>query len=94
MLSTVLLYKDLMSEFDSYNIFLAVILTCSLLEDPEFGRVVYEREDRMVGSSASYRCEAGYTLIGGESERVCLENQTWSSVAATCERESYITHIM
>ena len=38
-----------------------------------------------VGSTATYSCDQGYTLVGGTNPRQCEIDSTWSGDAPTCE---------
>ncbi|XP_063680025.1 uncharacterized protein LOC134815420 [Bolinopsis microptera] len=49
---------------------------CGLLEEPEFGDVVYKDEN-----TAYFTCGAGYTLIGAEQEYTCdSDTGAWSII--------------
>ena len=63
-----------------------VVISCPILDDPMFGSVSYESEEREVGSIASYSCQDHYTLIGATNV-TCLETSLWSEGVPTCERE-------
>ena len=58
------------------------VVRCSALNNPDNGHVTVT--SRVVGSTASYQCNRGYTLIG-EEERVCLPDGSWSGYAPTCQ---------
>lgn len=66
----------------------AVQKTCDNLSNPANGRVVLSGNNP--GSTATYRCNAGFRLRG-ESRRTCQTNGQWSGKAPTCQREFNIT---
>ena len=43
-----------------------------------------------VGSTATYECDTGYVLVGGEDTRTCQENGEWSGTAPTCNSKSSV----
>ena len=55
---------------------------CEELENPANGVVIVE--GNKVGSSATYRCDDGFTLTGGDETRVCQPNGEWSGMEPTC----------
>lgn len=57
--------------------------TCPLPESPDGGSV--EVETMGAVTSAYYTCEAGYALYG-DSERLCLEDNSWEGQAPTCSK--------
>ena len=80
----------IMSPTSSFlNFFILFCLTvadCGFLEDPENGVVMLS--GNTVGSTATYECDAGYVLVGGEETRTCQENGQWSGAAPSCIRKS------
>ena len=62
--------------------FLAV--KCGNLPNPRFGRV--DMTGNTVGSTATYSCLPGYTLVG-TSTRTCQTSGQWSGVAPVCIRK-------
>ena len=76
----------IMSPTSSFlNFFILFCLTvadCGFLEDPENGAVMLSGST--VDSTATYECDAGYVLVGGEDTRMCQENGEWSGTAPSC----------
>ena len=64
--------------------FFLLVLACGDLPNPRFGRV--DLTGRTIGSTATYSCQRGYTLVG-TSTRTCQANRQWSGVAPVCESE-------
>ncbi len=42
---------------------------------------------RPVDTGATYSCSNGYTLIGGDASRVCVNGGSWSGSIPTCQGE-------
>ena len=59
----------------------SVAIDCGLLGNPLNGEVI--TNNTILGSSASYRCNAGYELEG-DAVRVCQSNRSWSSTEPIC----------
>jgi len=57
---------------------------CVNLPNPRFGRV--DLTGTTVGSTATYTCLPGYTLVG-TSTRTCQSSGQWSGVAPVCIRK-------
>lgn len=57
---------------------------CPELFDVPNGEV--ELSGRTPGSTATYTCNFGFVLQG-DSQRVCMENETWSGQPPTCFRK-------
>ena len=60
------------------------VLICSSLPNPPFGRV--DLTGRTIGSTATYSCQRGYTLVG-VTTRTCQANRQWSGKAPVCKSE-------
>lgn len=56
---------------------------CDSLASPDEGTVTTPTGTTL-GSIATYACNAGYTLVGGES-LTCQAGKTWSGAAPTCQ---------
>ena len=54
---------------------------CDALSNPVNGTVTVSQEGAT--SKASYRCNAGYTLVGAK-ERLCLNGGSWEMSEPTC----------
>ena len=59
---------------------------CGFLADPVGGAVTLS--GTFAGEKAEYTCNEGYIKSGGDSVRVCQENQKWSGEAAICDGRS------
>ena len=59
------------------------IIRCGGLSNPSNGQVRITND--VPGSTATYTCNSGYTLVGGET-RTCQNDGTWSGSAPTCTR--------
>ncbi len=46
----------------------------------------------LVGGSARYFCDNGFSLVGGDSRRVCRPDETWGGDVPTCERNAISHH--
>ena len=57
------------------------VAVCGFLQDPVNGQIIISGST--FGSTATYECDAGYVLVGGE-ERTCQENGQWSGTAPSC----------
>ena len=44
---------------------------------------------RIPGSIATYMCDFGFELLG-DSQRECLENETWTGEEPSCFRECFV----
>ena len=60
----------------------AVVVDCGSLASPANGQV--SLTTTTFGSTATYECDAGYVLVGGEETRTCQENGQWSGTAPSC----------
>ena len=65
-------------------LFLSIGLICGSLPNPKNGQVTFG--STRVGSSATYRCDKGFVLVG-KSSRVCQANGEWSSTEPQCQRK-------
>ena len=65
---------------------------CDQLDDPRNGRV--RVTGTRPGSAATYSCNSGFNLFGGNENRRCVEGSGWSGEAPTCQREISYTNTM
>ena len=65
-----------------YSVPLAATADCGSLNNPLNGQVTLT--DTTVGSTATYECDSGFTLVGNE-ERTCQDDGTWSGTDPTCD---------
>lgn len=63
--------------------FLSTAFDCGRLPSPDNGRVVHR--GTTAGSVATYTCNPGHTLQGGNEFRQCFDGVGWSGSAPTCE---------
>ncbi|XP_054568085.1 membrane cofactor protein-like isoform X2 [Eptesicus fuscus] len=64
------------------------ILSCSKLQEPQNGKVVYVNATTKFGSQVQYVCTEGYYIVGIKN-RTCEANETeviWSGDPPTCEK--------
>ncbi|XP_064405955.1 sushi, von Willebrand factor type A, EGF and pentraxin domain-containing protein 1-like isoform X2 [Halichondria panicea] len=63
------------------------LITCLRPDDPTNGSVTWKsvHNEALVGSIVSYRCSAGYALVGSDS-RTCQLNGTWTHSDPQCQR--------
>ncbi len=64
--------------------------TCSDLSSLTNGMIMYSAGspgNRPFLASATYTCNTGYTLTGGETTRVCASGGIWSGSPSTCQGE-------
>ena len=59
----------------------AVVVDCGSLASPANGQV--SLTTTTFGSTATYECDAGYVLVGGET-RTCQESGSWSGQDPEC----------
>ena len=67
---------------------LTVAIVCPNLDDPLYGSVTLS--GNRVGDTATYKCDAGFTLSGGDRVRTCGANGVtgvWSGKAPVCIRK-------
>ena len=76
-----------------YTFLLTAEITCQVLSEPLNGQVMYSTtvtSEATYNTTATYSCDVGFGLSGGEEERECegdgfsLEGM-WSGDAPTCE---------
>ena len=60
-------------------------IKCGLLKTPKNGFVNYT-SGISYGDSATYHCDAGYTIIG-DNQTVCQINGQWSAFTPVCARK-------
>ena len=67
---------------------------CPLLPYPDNGFITYTEQGISLGfmETATYACNPGYGLSGGDTVRTCVgaagSSGEWSGVAPTCERKN------
>ena len=54
------------------------------------GQISYDSSELVFGTTATYSCDTGFGLSGGDRERVCggngsSSNGVWNGVAPNCE---------
>lgn len=64
-----------------------VPMDCGPLRNPDNGRVD-TRNGTLTGSSATYTCDAGYELSGGNPSRMCGRDGVWSGSQPECTGET------
>ena len=69
-----------------------VVIDCGQLPTPEKAKKVVETSTRINGRVIFECKEKGYQIRGSET-RTCLENGTWSGVAASCESIHYVNRV-
>ena len=52
------------------------------------GIVVVSPNDQSLDSVATYSCNSGYSLEGGDRQRYCQNNGLWNGTAPTCGRSN------
>ena len=72
-------------------LFCCIVASCGSLSSPNNGSVIQPSVVSVLGgvhrpAITSFTCNVGYEL-SGISERVCLENGSWSGSQPTCKRE-------
>ena len=66
-----------------YVFLLSTAVDCGTLINPANGRVSYSGRTTF-GQTATYSCNAGYNLVGGNT-RTCQATGVWSGSAPTCQ---------
>ena len=72
----------------SNTLYSTAVGPCSELDFPMNGNVTYSDVSRAVNTVATYSCNDGFNLAGGNSSRTCTaqgSTTSWSGSAATCE---------
>ena len=72
-----------------------IVGRCPDIANPEHGRVTFDHDSLapfIPGTNATYNCDLGYGLEGGDEVRTCEMNGfnpdgVWSGVAPTCVGE-------
>ena len=59
------------------------VVDCGNLTDPANGQVNHTAGTTL-GQTATYSCDAGYSLVG-DSSRTCQPTGNWSGSAPTCQ---------
>ena len=78
-------------------VYLVIVIVgrCPDIANPEHGRVTFDHESLapfLPGTNATYSCDLGYGLEGGDEVRTCEMNGfspdgVWSGMAPTCVGE-------
>ena len=61
---------------------------CPALTNPVNGMITFATDmtgDFEFMTTATYSCDTGYVLVGGDTVRMCVSDQEWSGTAPTCE---------
>ena len=58
-------------------------MKCPDLKKPMNGRI--EVKKQILDSTATYKCNGGYKLTGGDHVRKCLAGGSWSGKAPFCQ---------
>ncbi len=66
-----------------YLMIIIAEITCEQLIDPDNG--IVDLTGINVGSRATYSCDKGFDLTGGQFIRTCQPNGQWSGDAPSCE---------
>ena len=72
-----------------------VVMNCTFLPDLNNGMVSYNpqgQDQTLVGATATYTCDTGYTL-NGNNTRTCQASGTWSGTAPTCDGKYSVLQI-
>lgn len=77
-------------EGDSCTLFCVsnTAVDCNTLPDPLNGVVVHDSGTGFQ-AQAIYRCDNGFTVVEGDSVRLCNSNGEWSGREAVCGRKYY-----
>ncbi len=67
------------------------VVDCGALDDPSGG--VVDPHGTTYRSVATYSCNEGYVMTGGDSVRVCEFNGIWLGSEPTCERKQTVKMI-
>ena len=76
-----------------FHFFLSAEITCQVLSSPENGLIIYSptvTSEATYNTTATYSCDLGFGLSGGEEERTCegdgisLDGM-WSGITPTCK---------
>ena len=68
--------------------FLYIVIMCPALTDPENGMITYSTVvsfDFEFMTTATYSCDTGYALVGGDTVRTCAGDREWNGTAPICE---------
>lgn len=73
-------------------------ITCSALSAIENGIIIYSNDTTtpyVLGTQATYGCDEGYELDGGNKRRVCIRRNStstgyWNGTAPSCSGNNYI----
>ena len=70
---------------------LLTAVVCGVLSNPVNGQV--STTGTTFGQTATYTCNAGYSLVGGGT-RTCQANEMWSGSVPTCQRMLFCVFIV
>lgn len=68
--------------FNQLNVALFKEIRCPSLLDPINGAV--DTRSTLIDGVATYSCNPGFTLTGGNVKRTCAPNGTWTGISAEC----------
>ena len=68
-----------------FHFSLLPVMGCRYLESPVNGQLLVS--GRVVGSTATYSCNTGFSLVGRHVQRTCQDNGVWSGEEPHCAAE-------
>ena len=69
-------------------IFLSAAIMCLTLTDPTNGMITFGTDmtaDFEFMTTATYSCDTGYALVGGDIMRTCVGDREWNGTAPICD---------